>query len=129
MLVYIINILFCLHRVISNYEYAESDYSILQSDSILESARKAELELNSNVLRKLIQSIWGGKVTYDHRGISVYKHLQKRSVTKGFNKKIKNLDIRNSISLREAPWLVIERIRCKETLRYPDQICRFCMRR
>ena len=54
--VYIINILFCLHRVIANYEYAESDYSILQSDSILESALKAELELNYNVLGKLNQS-------------------------------------------------------------------------
>ena len=100
-----------MHRVISNYEYAESDCSILQSDAILESARKAELELNSNVLGKLIQSIWGGKVTYDHRGISVYKHLQKRSVTKGFNKKIKNLDEENiseiqSLCEKHPGWLL-----------------------
>ena len=100
-----------MHRVISNYEYAESDCSILQSDAILESARKAELELNSNVLGKLIQSIWGGKVTYDHRGISVYKHLQKRSVAKGFNKKIENLDEENiseiqSLCEKHPGWLL-----------------------
>ena len=111
MLVYITNILFCLHRVISNYEYTESDCSILQSDSILGSARKAELELNSNVLGKLIQSIWGGKVMYDLQGISVYKHVQKRSVTKGFKEKIKNLEEENiseiqSLCEKHPGWLL-----------------------
>ena len=100
-----------MHRVIANYEYAESDCLILQSDSILESALKAELELNYNVLGKLNHAIWGGKVTYDHRGISVYKHLQKRSVTKGFNKKIKNLDGENiskiqSLCEKHPGWLL-----------------------
>ena len=100
-----------MYRVISNYEYTESDSSILQSDTILESARKAELELNSNVLGKIIQSIWGGKVTYDHRGISVYKHLQKRSVTVGINRKIKNLDEENiseirSLCKKHPGWLL-----------------------
>ena len=50
-------------------------------------------------------------MTYDHRGISVYKHLQKRSVTTGFNKKIKNLDEENiseiqSLCKKHPGWLL-----------------------
>ena len=88
-------ITFLFYRVISNYEYNESESAIVQSDAILESSRAAELELNSNLLGKIIHANWGEKVAYDHRGISVYKHFQKRNVPERFKIKITDLDEEN----------------------------------
>ena len=64
---------FVFYRAISNYEYTESECAILQSDAILESAQEDDLELNSNLLGKIIHGIWGGKVAHDYRELNPYK--------------------------------------------------------
>jgi hypothetical protein len=82
-------------------------------------------------LGKIIQSIWGGKVAYDHREVSVYKHLQKRSVTEKFNKKITNLDEETlkeirSLCKKHSGWLIDAsdvKKRFVTLIKFPDSSC------